>query len=129
MPGQRGRGRRWERRSAEHLEWLGKHYPDDAKKLIELKEKNEELYRKKIFASMRTYYRIERASRDENDELVKVLKETLDGPSLRVLYQPLQARQRLSAQITLEMIVPSATSGLAGALMLVRAWKKHMMHV
>jgi len=80
MSGQRGRGRGWERmkrRSAEHLEWLGKHYPDNAKKLIELKKKNEELYRKKIFVSMKIYYRIEKASRDGNDELVKVLKEDL----------------------------------------------------
>ncbi|MHC4396127.1 MAG: hypothetical protein ACYS1A_10785 [Planctomycetota bacterium] len=79
--GRTGRGRsmreRMRERETEHLEWLEKNYPEEAKKLAELKEKNPELYRKQLAISMKKYRRIKEAEK-ENPKLVKVLKEDLE---------------------------------------------------
>ncbi len=53
-----------------------------------------------------------------NQGLFKAVRDPIESPALKVLYQPLRAGQRLAAQITIEMIVHPMTTGLAGALML-----------
>lgn len=70
------RGMRMRERYAEHLEWLEKNYPEEAKKLAALKEENPELYRKQMAISLRKYRGIKEAEK-ENPELAKVLKEDL----------------------------------------------------
>jgi HEAT repeat protein len=54
-----------------------------------------------------------------NQGLYKVLKHPIDNPSFKVLYQPLPAGERLSAQIAVETMVTPVTTGLAGLVMLV----------
>ncbi len=61
----------------EYTEWLEKNYPEEAKKLAELKEKDPNVYIKKIRISMDKYGRIFGAAR-ENPELGEVLKEDLE---------------------------------------------------
>jgi len=63
-------------READHLKWLEKNYPDDARKLAELKKKNPELYFKQLMHSMRAYGKIEEAEKD-NPQLAEVLKSDL----------------------------------------------------
>ncbi|MCX5635682.1 MAG: hypothetical protein NTW55_07595 [Planctomycetota bacterium] len=63
-------------READHLKWLEKNYPDDARKLGELKKKNPELYFKQLMHSMRSYGKIEEAEKD-NPQLAEVLKSDL----------------------------------------------------
>lgn len=72
------RGRRMrEQYIEEHLEWLGKNYPEDANKLAELKEKNPEHYPRRLGISIRKYHRIIDAEK-ENPELAEVLKENME---------------------------------------------------
>ena len=76
--GQRGMRmrERMREREAEHLEWLEKNFPEEAKKLAALKEENPELYRKQMAISLKKYGGIKEAEK-ENPELAKVLKEDL----------------------------------------------------
>jgi hypothetical protein len=61
---------------AEYTEWLEKNYPEDAKKLAALKERDPNLYIKQFRLSMDKYGRIFGAR--ENPELCEVLKEDLE---------------------------------------------------
>ena len=61
---------------AEYTEWLEKNYPEDAKKLAALKERDPNLYIKRFRLSMDKYGRIFGAR--ENPELCEVLKEDLE---------------------------------------------------
>jgi len=61
---------------AEYTEWLEKNYPEDAKKLAALKERDPNLYIKQFRLSMDKYGRIFGAR--ENPELGEVLKEDLE---------------------------------------------------
>ncbi len=54
-----------------------------------------------------------------NQGLYKTLKHPVDNPSFKVLYQPLPRRERLAAQIGVEVIVTPIAIGLAAALMIV----------
>jgi CRP-like cAMP-binding protein/ATP/ADP translocase/HEAT repeat protein len=54
-----------------------------------------------------------------NQGIYKTLKHPIDNPSFKVLYQPLRARDRLSAQIAVEVIVSPITIGFAGVIMLL----------
>jgi hypothetical protein len=54
-----------------------------------------------------------------NQGLYKTLKHPVDNPSFKVLYQPLPRRERLAAQIGVEVIVTPIAIALAAALMLV----------
>jgi HEAT repeat protein len=54
-----------------------------------------------------------------NQGLYKTLKHPVDNPSFKVLYQPLPRRERLAAQIGVEIIVTPIAIALAAALMLV----------
>lgn len=54
-----------------------------------------------------------------NQALYKTLKHPVDNPSFKVLYQPLPRRERLGAQIMVEVIVTPMAIGLAAALMLL----------
>lgn len=60
----------------EYLEWLGKEYPDEAKKLEELKRDDPELYARRIGVSYKKYKRIFEAS-ENNPKLAAVLKEDM----------------------------------------------------
>ncbi len=71
-----GRGMWMRERYAEHLEWLEKNYPEEAKKLAELQKEKPELYMKQMAISLRKYRGIKEAEK-ENPELAKVLKEDL----------------------------------------------------
>lgn len=73
--GRIGRGMRM--REVEHLEWLEKNFPEKAKELAELREKNPELYMRRMALSLRKYGRIAEAER-ENPELAKILRENLE---------------------------------------------------
>ncbi len=64
-------------RHNEYLEWLEKNYPDEAKKLAELKETNPNLYGRKIALSLKKYSRIKETS-EENPQLAEVLKKDLE---------------------------------------------------
>lgn len=61
---------------AEYTEWLEKNYPEEAKKLAELKEKDPNIYIQKFRISMDKYGRIFRAR--ENPELCEILKDDLE---------------------------------------------------
>jgi len=61
----------------ECLEWLEKNYPEEAKKLAELRGKKPELYRRQIELSLKKYGRIAKAAK-ENPELAEALKEDLE---------------------------------------------------
>ncbi|MGH9324159.1 MAG: cyclic nucleotide-binding domain-containing protein [Vicinamibacteria bacterium] len=54
-----------------------------------------------------------------NQGLYKTLKHTVDNPSFKVLYQPLPRRERLAAQIGVEVIVTPVAIALAAALMIL----------
>jgi HEAT repeat protein len=54
-----------------------------------------------------------------NQGLYKTLKHPVDNPSFKVLYQPLPRRERLAAQIGVEVIVTPIAIGLAAALMIL----------
>jgi HEAT repeat protein len=54
-----------------------------------------------------------------NQGIYKTLKHPVDNPSFKVLYQPLPRRERLSAQIFVEVIVTPMAIALAGALILL----------
>lgn len=62
---------------AEYIEWLAKNYPDEAKKLAAIKDKDPNLYIKKFGLSMEQYGRIFGAAK-ENPELGEILKEDLE---------------------------------------------------
>jgi HEAT repeat protein len=53
-----------------------------------------------------------------NQGLYKTLKHPVDNPSFKVLYQPLPRRERLAAQIGVEVIVTPIAIALAAALMI-----------
>jgi len=77
MGGGRGGPMEMHERYAEYLEWLEKNYPEDAKQLTELKEKNPELYGKQIGLFHKKHGRIFEAAK-ENPALAEVLKEDLE---------------------------------------------------
>lgn len=54
-----------------------------------------------------------------NQGLYKTLKHPIDNPSFKVLYQPLPRRERLGAQIGVEVIVTPIAIAIASAVMLV----------
>ena len=54
-----------------------------------------------------------------NQGLYKTFSKPIDSPSLKVLYQPLTAAMRLSAQIALEAIVTPMTIGAVGLIILL----------
>jgi HEAT repeat protein len=54
-----------------------------------------------------------------NQGIYKTFKHPIDNPSFKVLYQPLRAEERLSAQIAVETMVTPVTTGLAGLVMLL----------
>lgn len=54
-----------------------------------------------------------------NQGLYKTLKHPVDNPSFKVLYQPLPRRERLAAQIGVEVIVTPIAIALAAALMIL----------
>ena len=64
-------------RHAECLEWLGKNYPEEVKKLTELKDKKPELYRKQLRYRCEKYRKIIEAE-EENPQLAEVLKQDLE---------------------------------------------------
>ena len=51
--------------------------------------------------------------------LYKTLKHPIDNPSFKILYQPLPRRERLAAQISVEVIVTPIAIAIAAVLMLV----------
>ena len=54
-----------------------------------------------------------------NQGLYKTLKHPIDNPSFKILYQPLPRRERLAAQISVEVIVTPIAIAIAAFLMLV----------
>ncbi len=54
-----------------------------------------------------------------NQGIYKTLKHPLDNPSFKILYQPLPRRERLAAQIVVEVIVTPIAIALAAVLMIV----------
>jgi len=76
-----GRGRRrkgeMRQRFVEYLEELEKIYPEEAKKLAELKEKQPDIYNRRIGLSYRRYGRIVEKAKDDPD-LAQVLKENFE---------------------------------------------------
>ena len=61
----------------EYIEWLEEDYPDEAKKLADMKQKNPGLYGTKLRLGFSRYRRIFEASRN-NPELAEILKQDLD---------------------------------------------------
>jgi hypothetical protein len=74
--GGRGMGMMMRERHREFLEWLEKNYPEKAKELAELEEKNPELYNKRRGLCYRRYRKIYEAK--ENPALAKILTEDLE---------------------------------------------------
>ena len=72
----RGKRAMYRRRGPAFDEWLAESYPEEAKKLAELEEKNPALYRGRYAICRRRLGRIYEAK--ENPELVEILKEDLD---------------------------------------------------
>ena len=62
---------------AEYIEWLEEDYPEEAKKLAELREKKPDLYIKQLWISKKQYGRIAEAAK-ENPKLAEVLKKDLE---------------------------------------------------
>lgn len=56
-----------------------------------------------------------------NQGLYKTIKHPIDHPSFKILYQPLPRRDRLAAQIAVEVIVTPIAIGIAAVLMLAFA--------
>lgn len=54
-----------------------------------------------------------------NQGVYKTLKHPIDNPSFKVLYQPLSAERRLTAQISVEAIFTPLAIGVAGGIMLM----------
>src|SRR5947209_20492063 len=54
-----------------------------------------------------------------NQGIYKTFKHPIDNASFKVLYQPLRADQRLSAQIAVEVIFSPIVVGVAGGVMLL----------
>ena len=54
-----------------------------------------------------------------NQGLYKTLKHPIDNPSFKILYQPLPRKERLAAQISVEVIVTPIAIAIAAVLMLV----------
>lgn len=75
----RGRRRRGEMRQrfVEYLEELEKIYPEEAKKLAEMKEKQPDVYHRRVGLSYRRYGRIVEKAKDDPD-LAQVLKENFE---------------------------------------------------
>jgi hypothetical protein len=61
----------------EYIEWLEENYPDEAKKLADMQQKNPDLYGTKLRLGFSRYRRIFEASRN-NPELAEILKQDLD---------------------------------------------------
>lgn len=61
----------------EYIEWLEENYPDEAKKLADMKQKNPGLYGTKLRLGFSMYRKIFEASRT-NPELAEILKQDLD---------------------------------------------------
>jgi len=76
-PGGRGGPMEMHERHGEYLEWLGKNYPEEAKKIADLEGKNPELYGRRIGLGFRKHRRILEAAK-ENPALAEVLKEDLE---------------------------------------------------
>ncbi len=74
-----GRRRRAEMRQrfVEYLEELEKIYPEEAKKLAEMKEKQPDVYRRRVGLSYRRYGRIVEKAKDDPN-LARVLKENFE---------------------------------------------------
>jgi len=74
-----GRRRRGEMRQrfVEYLEGLEKIYPEEAKKLAEMKEKQPDVYRRRVGLSYRRYGRIVEKAKDDPN-LAQVLKENFE---------------------------------------------------
>jgi len=66
----------WHQKQAEFLQWLDENYPQDAKELVGLKEKDTKLYWDKFGIINRKYRRIYEEEK-RNPELAEVLKEDL----------------------------------------------------
>jgi len=64
-------------RHREFLNWYKENYPEEAEKLDQLKEKQPELYQRRLGVCLRRYGRVFEAA-EENPELAKVLKEDLE---------------------------------------------------
>ena len=81
MGGGPGRERRsrgeMRQRFVEYLEELEKIYPDEAKKLAEMKEKQPDMYRRSVGLSYRRYGRIVEKAKDDPN-LAQVLKENFE---------------------------------------------------
>lgn len=75
--GGRGGPMEMHERHGEYLEWLGKNYPEEAKKIADLEGKNPELYGRRIGLGFRKHRRILEAAK-ENPALAEVLKEDLE---------------------------------------------------
>lgn len=82
--GRSGRRERWRERIArrhdEYIEWLDKNFPEEAKKLARLREKDPEdpeAYIQKVMASRDKFEEIMEAQ-ERNPELAEVLKEELE---------------------------------------------------
>ena len=78
---ERGKRERWrdriQERHEEYIKWLKANYPEKAKKLVQLREKNPEAYMKQVMASRERYGEIMEAQ-ERNPELAEVLKEELE---------------------------------------------------
>ena len=79
--GRRGMGSRGRdymlRRQNEFVEWMGEAFPEQAAELKKLKEKDKELYYRKLAITFDRYRRIFEASED-NPELASLLKENME---------------------------------------------------
>ena len=81
LGGRGGRRERWreriQERHEEYIEWLKDNYPEKAKKLVQLREKNPDEYIKHVMASRERYGDIMEAQ-ERSPELAEVLKEELE---------------------------------------------------
>jgi hypothetical protein len=79
-PGKVGRGRQprpAQERHREFLEWLGKNYPEEARKLAKLREQKSDDYDARLGLMLKKYRRVFEAVK-EHPELAKLLKEDLE---------------------------------------------------
>jgi len=107
-----GRRERWrermQKRHDEYIEWLEKNFPEEAKKLARLREKDPEKYVKRVMESREKYGEIMEAQ-ERSPELAAVLKEELelkrDRAKLLEKIRSAQGKQRKDLIQKLEDVV------------------------
>ena len=95
---------RMQEKHEEYIEWLEKNYPDKARELAEMREKDPEVYIKNFMASKKVYGSIKEAQK-KNPELATVLTEQLEVKKRRsqILQELRSADDKESKVLAMEL--------------------------